>query len=129
MSALDDFLELKDVSEIRKTLNVKINGKDFELVVKPISAEEHVEFQRRCQNINKNRVVFDNGKYTLLVVEECIVEPNFADEGFLKKVGCVSASDFIKRKFPAGVLADILSEIQKISGFESFEMEIEEAKN
>ena len=129
MSKLDDFLGLNDVSEIRKEISVKVDGKELGLVIRPLTEDEHTEFQRRSQNVSKNKMTFDTGKYNNLVIENCIVEPNFSDEGFLKKVKCISASEFLNKKFPAGVLTDIAQKIQELSGFESYEMEIENAKN
>ena len=129
MSKLDEFLNLSDVCEIKKTITVNLGGKDFELVIRPITEEEHTEFQRRSNVISKNKVTFDSGKYSSLVLEACIIEPNFKDAEFLKKAKCVSATEFINKKFPAGVVADISQKIQEISGFESYDLEIENAKN
>ena len=129
MSKLDDFLGLTDVSEIRKEISVKLDGKELNLIIRPLNEDEHIEFQRRSQTVTKNKMIFDTGKYNSLIIENCIVEPNFSDEGFLKKVKCISASEFLKKKFAAGVLTDIAQQIQELSGFESYEMEIENAKN
>jgi hypothetical protein len=129
MSKLDDFLNLTDVCDIKKTITVNIGGKDFELVIRPITESEHTEFQRRSNVISKNKVTFDSGKYSNLVLETCIVEPNFKDAEFLKKANCVSASEFLNKKFPAGVVSEISQKIQELSGFESFDVEIENAKN
>jgi hypothetical protein len=129
MSKLDDFLGLTDVSEIRKEISVKLDGKELNLTIRPLNEDEHIEFQRRSQTVTKNKMIFDTGKYNSLIIENCIVEPNFSDEGFLKKVKCISASEFLKKKFTAGVLTDIAQQIQELSGFESYEMEIENAKN
>ena len=129
MSKLDDFLNLTDVCEIKKEITVNLGGKDFKLVIRPITESEHTEFQRRSNVINKNKVTFDSGKYSSLVLEACIIEPNFKDAEFLKKANCVSATEFINKKFPAGVVADISQKIQELSGFESYDLEIENAKN
>lgn len=129
MSKLDDFLGLTDVSEIRKEISIKLDGKELNLVIRPLNKDEHTEFQRRSQTVTKNKMIFDPGKYNNLVIENCIVEPNFSDETFLKKAKCISASEFLKKKFTAGVLTDIAQQIQELSGFESYEMEIENAKN
>ena len=129
MSKLDDFLNLSDVCEIRKTITVKLDGKELELVIRPVTEAEHSEFQRRSNVINKNKITFDSSKYNSLVIEACIVEPDFKNTDFLKKVGCVSATEFLNKKFPAGVVSDISQKIQELSGFESYEMEIENAKN
>lgn len=129
MSKLDDFLNLNDVIAINKTIKINIGGKDFELVIRPITEAEHVEFQRRSNVITKNKITFDSGKYSNLILESCIVEPNFRDAEFLKKAGCISAVEFINKKFPAGVVSDIAQKIQELSGFESYDVEIENAKN
>lgn len=129
MSKLDDFLNLTDVNEIRDNITVNVGGKDFTLTIRPLTEAEHLEFQRRSNVISKNKITFDSGKYSSLVIEACIVEPNFRDADFLKRVNCVSATEFINRKFPAGVVSDISEKIQKLSGFESYNMEIENAKN
>lgn len=129
MSKLDDFLGLTDVSDIRKTIEVELDGKKFEITVRPITEDEHTEFQRRSNNISKNKVTFDSGKYNNLVLSSCIVEPNFSDENFLRQVKCTSATEFLNRKFPAGTLNEIARQIQMLSGFESYDLEIENAKN
>lgn len=130
MSKLEDFLGLDDISEVKKTIKVKaINGAELEMVVRPLTNEEHSLFQKRSQIINKKSISFDSAKYSQLVLSECIIEPNFKDENFLKKAKCNSDIDFLTRKFPAGTLLDISGEIQKLSGFESIDLEIEEAKN
>lgn len=129
MSALDEFLNLNDVMEIKETIPVMVNGKKLEIVVRPISETEHNEFQRRANEVKRNKLIFDSGKYKNLILESCIVEPNFKDAEFLKKAGCLSASEFINKKFPAGAVANIVERIQKLSGFDSYDMEIENAKN
>lgn len=129
MSKLDDFLEMPDVSEIRETVKEVVNGKEFEFVVRPLLQEEHSEFQKRANSVKGKNITFDLGKYNRLVLDTCIIEPNFADEKFLQKVKCNSASEFLNKKFPAGILADIAEKIQKLSGFEALEADIEEAKN
>jgi len=129
MSALDEFLNLNDVMEIKETIPVIVNGKKLEIVVRPISETEHNEFQRRANEVKRNKLIFDSGKYKNLILESCIVEPNFKDAEFLKKAGCLSASEFINKKFPAGAVANIVERIQKLSGFDSYDMEIENAKN
>lgn len=129
MSKLDDFLNLTDVSEIRKKIKFTIEGKTFEITIRPITDAEHTEFQRRSNVMSKNKITFDSGKYANLVAEACIVEPDFSNAEFLKKANCVSAIEFLNKKFPAGVISDIVQKIQELSGFETFDVEIENAKN
>lgn len=129
MSKLEDFLGLTDVSEIRQTINVELGGKKLELVIRPLTDQEHQSIQKRCQTMVKNKMIFDTGKYNECILQTCIVEPNFNEASFLEKVGCVTSIDFLKKKFPAGVLMDIGSQIQTLSGFDSVELEVDEAKN
>ena len=129
MSKLEDFLGLMDVSEIRQTITVPVNGKKLELVIRPLTDQEHQGIQRRCQTMVRNKMVFDTGKYNECILEACIVEPNFNEASFLDKVGCQTSIEFLRKKFPAGVLMDIGSQIQTLSGFETVELEVDEAKN
>ena len=129
MSKLDDFLDMPNVSEIRETVKEVVNGKEYEFVVRPLLQEEHSEFQKRANNVKGKSITFDLGKYNRLVLDACIIEPNFADEKFLQKAKCNSASEFLNKKFPAGILSDIAEKIQKLSGFQALEADIEEAKN
>lgn len=129
MSRLEDFLGLVDVSEVRETVKVTVGGKDFDIVIKPLTDEEHNEFQKRCNSVTKNKISFDSVKYNKLLLENCIVEPDFNDKEFLDKVGCISGIEFLEKKFPAGVLMDIGVKIQKLSGFETLDVEIDNAKN
>ena len=129
MARLDDFLGLMDVTEIRETVSVKVGDRAFDFVVRPITEQEHTEFQRRSQNINRNKVSFDSSKYTDLVLGNCIIEPNFNDDAFLTKVNCVNGVEFLKKKLPAGAIVELSSQIQRLSGFDSYEVEIDNAKN
>ncbi len=130
MSTLEDFLEMSDVSEITDTIKVKVGGKVYELKIRALSEEEHSDFQKRALNIGKKgNVQFDKGKYDSLVIPTCIVEPNFRNAEFLQKAKCQTAWDFLTKKFPSGVLVDISAKIQELSGFESLEEEVENAKN
>lgn len=129
MSKLDDFLGLDNVADLRQEITVRIGGKPLTLTIRAMTEVEHNDFQKRSQNISKKSISFDLGKYNSLVIPACIVEPNFNSADFLGKVGCQTAWDFLSKKFPAGVLMEIAQKIQELSGFESFDMEIEEAKN
>lgn len=131
MSSLDDFLALDDVKDVKQTVQEKINGKKFDFVIRPLTAEEHKEFQKRSYSIaNKgSKVSFDVAKYKMLEVLNCVLEPDFSNADFLTKAGCTSAEEFYQKKIPAGVIADLSEKIEALSGFDSYEMEVDEAKN
>lgn len=129
MSKLEDFLAVGKSTDITEEITVKLGGKDFTLTIRALSASEHTEWQQRSTIVNKKTVAFDKGKYESLMLPACIVEPNFNDATFLEKAKCQTAWEFISSRFPAGVVADISEKIQKLSGFDTIEMEIENAKN
>lgn len=129
MSKLDEFLALKDVSEITDEITVKVGGKSLALKIRAVSETEHNEFQKRALAIGKKNVQFDKGKFDSLMIPSCIVEPNFNNAEFLERAKCHTAWEFLTRKIPAGVLSEISAKIQELSGFESLEEEVEEAKN
>lgn len=129
MSALEDFLNLGDVKDINEEIKVVVGGKELALKVRALTEIEHSDFQKRAQSIGRKSVSFDVEKYNSLILTTCIIEPNFNSAEFLEKAKCTTAWEFLTRKFPAGVLSDVASKIQEISGFKPFEMEIEEAKN
>lgn len=130
MSKLEDFLSLGKVTDAREKITVTVSGKKLPLTIRAMSEDEHKAWQKQSMTIGKKGgVSLDLGKYNSLMVPACVVEPNFNDADFLSKAKCVSAWDFINSYFPAGVIEDISTKIQTLSGFESGEKDIEEAKN
>lgn len=129
MSKLEDFLGLVDVQSMRKAVKAEIGGKEFEFIVRPLTQDEHSEFQRRCISIGESSN-FDIGKYNSLMLDACIVEPNFKDAEFLRKVGCQTAAEFRNRKFPTAVITMLSNEISEMSGFGgTINDDVEAAKN
>lgn len=130
MSKLEDFLGLSDITEVRKTIKIKIRDKVYDFVIRPLSEEENSEFQKRSRvSDKKGNVTLNSTKFSELIIDACIVEPDFKNSEFLSKVKCTDSIEFMKRKFPSGVFTELLGQIQTLSGFDSFESEIEEAKN
>ena len=99
MSRLEDFLELRDVSDITETIKEVVDGKEFELVVRPITEAEHTDFQKRATVISKNQVSFNKGRYNELVLSNCIVEPNFGDAEFLASFTTFRNQQVVKANF------------------------------
>lgn len=130
MSKLEDFLAIGKATDIQEEMTVNLSGKELTLKIRAMSEEEHKEWQKVAMLVSKKgNVSFDFGKYNSFMLPTCIIEPNFNDADFLKKAKCVSAWDFINSRFPAGVIEDIAQRVQKLSGFETPEKDIEEAKN
>ena len=83
MSMLIDFLALPDVTDI--TEEVYINDRIGTFTVKPMTAEQHADYQKRCViKLRKGERDFDTVKFRLLVVTGQTVKPNFSDAEFLR---------------------------------------------
>ena len=130
MNAIEEFLELPDLTEMKETITINYNGKPLEFVVRPINDTEFKDYQKRSQKRQGNRIVIDDTKIRACILENNIVEPDFNNAEFLRKAGCVTGIEFLERKFPSGVLQDIVAKVLEISGFDNdINVEIEEAKN
>ena len=129
MNEMIDFLSLPDVSEM--TSEVFVNDRIGKFVVRPMTVDEHSDYMKRCRTkINKKGMDFDSAKFYLLIVAGQTVSPNFSDAELLKKAGCTTATDLIKKKLLSGEIQDIADKICNISGFDNdIQEDIEEAKN
>lgn len=129
MNDLEMFLDLPDVGDIEEEVFVSERLGKFK--VKAMTSDEYSEYQKRCQGkMGKKGVDFDAAKFNLLIVAGQTTYPDFSNAELLKKAGCVTSLDFIKRKLKAGEIAELGNQICKISGFDTdMEEEIEDAKN
>ena len=127
--SLEDFLALPDVDTIEKEIFVSKRLGKFK--VKAMTADEHSQYMKRSKGkIKKDGTDFDSGKFNLLIVAGQTVSPDFSNAELLKKAGCTTAIDLIKKKLLAGEIAEAAEQIIKISGFDSdINDDIEEAKN
>lgn len=127
--SLEDFLALPDVEDIEEEIFVSKRLGKFK--VKAMTAEEHGEYLKRARvKVNKQGVNLDNGKFNLLIVAGQTVYPDFKNAELLKKAGCATAVDFLKKKLLAGEIAEAAEQIIKISGFDNdINDDIDEAKN
>ena len=129
MKSLEDFLALPNVDEI--TEEVFVSKRLGKFKVKAMSSDEHGEYMKRARGkVNKDGVDFDSSKFNLLICAGQTVEPNFTNAEVLKKTGCATAAELIKKKLLAGEIAELANQICEISGFDSdINEDIEEAKN
>lgn len=127
--SLEDFLALPNVDDIEEEIFVSQRVGKFK--VKAMTADEFSDYQKRCRGkVNKNGVDFDGAKFNLLIVAGQTVVPNFNNAELLKKAGCTSATELIKKKLLAGEISEIARQISAISGFEGdINEDVEEAKN
>lgn len=129
MNELEQFLNLPDVDNIEEEVFVSPRLGKFK--VKAMTADMHGEYMKRSRGkLDKKGVDFDSAKFNLFVVAGQTIYPNFANAELLKKSGCATAIDFIKRKLKAGEIAELAEQICKISGFNSdINEDVEDAKN
>lgn len=129
MNELEQFLNLPDVNQIEEEVFVSQRLGKFK--VRAMTADEHGEYMKRSRGkMDKKGIDFDSAKFNLLVVAGQTIFPNFANAELLKKAGCSTAAEFIKRKLKAGEIAELSQQICRISGFDTdITEDIEEAKN
>lgn len=114
MRKLEDFLAMPDVSEMKE--EVYINERLGAFIIAPMDDDQVKRYRNKCK-IGKNGIEIDNEKFQIALITGQVIEPNFSDAEFLANAKCTTASEFIKRKFKAGEIADIASKITKASGF------------
>lgn len=131
MGILLDFLTAQQVGN--ETLDVVISDRfPAPFTIKVIGQDAFNEIQKRCKIRDKKKTVvdFDNLRFSVLVIAEGCIEPNFRNAEALSKAGCPDAETFIKKCMKPGEIAQLYTEISKLSGFDDDAGElIEEAKN
>jgi hypothetical protein len=127
--SLEEFLSLPDVDSIEEEVFVSKRLGTFK--VKAMTADEHGEYQRRAKGkFNKDGIEFDSAKFYIMIVAGQTIEPDFRNAELLKKAGCSTANEFIKKKLLPGEIAELATQIIKISGFDNdINEDINEAKN
>lgn len=130
MTDLELFLTMPDVTDVTDTVTIKLNDKELDFVVKPITTEQFTEYQKRAQRKVGNTIMVEQGKISQCILENHIVSPDFSDAKFLEKAHCTSAYDFLTKKIPAGMLQDIVDKVLGMSGFTNdINVDIDLAKN
>lgn len=129
MNELDMFLALPDVADIEEEVFISDRLPKFK--IKPMTVEQHKEYQNRCKGkLKKNGMDFDTAKFNILLVTGQTVYPDFNNAELLKKANCTTASEFLNKKLKAGEISELADKIIELSGFENdINEDVEEAKN
>lgn len=129
MNDLEKFLTLPDVNEIEGEVFVSKRLGKFK--VKAMTSDEFGEYQKRSRGkVGKKGADFDAPKFNLLIVAGQTIEPNFNNAELLKKAGCTTATELIKKKLLPGEIAELADKITELSGFDAdINEDVEEAKN
>lgn len=138
---LVDVLLNADVSKILKEETKKIEierlskvlGEKFEIEIKPIPAKRYTEIQSISVDVDSKTKSTNVNLYKMQMLTLCdgIKTPNFADKNLLKHFNAFTPMDLFNKLFLAGEIADISSEISKLSGYdnEKNKKDVEEVKN
>lgn len=140
MSLLQDFLiENANIDEMEEEVIISPRFKDKEgkilkFKIRPMSGDEFSSFQKACTKINmmgkKRESSFDSGKYNLMCITNCCLEPDFKNAEFIKKIGAVTPEQAISKVLLPGEIVELGNQISSLSGFDvDINEEIEKAKN
>jgi len=129
MSKLEAFLALGNAEDLQDTVSLKRVGVD--VVVKAMNSNQFGEYKRRSMGkIGKEGLSFDSSKFNLLICAGQIIDPDFSNAEFLNKAGCLTAIDFISKKFLPGEIEDVASACLALSGYDTDQSDaVDEAKN
>ena len=132
MNDLQLFLISNPVDNI--VMEVKLGGRlsAFTFKVKALDGKQYNEYQTLAvenPNSNKKRS-FNAKKFNELIIVNCVIEPNFKDADFIKKLGVPDAISAVYKTLASGEIAELSEQILSISGFgNEIEDAVEEAKN
>ena len=122
-----------DVVEEEVVVSQRFKNASDELLkfkIKAIDSETYADYQKACTIIKKKKAEFNTKKFQEMVVLECTLNPNFKDADMIKKAGCKSPVELLRRSLLAGEVANLFNKIAKLSGFsEDMDDLVEEVKN
>jgi len=125
MSKLQNLLALPDVSDIQK--EVFINEQLGAFIIKPVTEQQLQTYRLRSRQGKSDTI--DASRLNCMVIENHVVDPDLRNADFLAEAKCGTASDFINRKFTAGITARIVNEIMEASDLTDVSEDMEKAKN
>lgn len=111
------------------------DGKPVPFILRRIDQETNDKLLRRAQRKVKNNGQFiietDNEKFAKLLVQACVVEPDFKDAELCDYYKTVDPLDVPGRMLSSGEYAKLMREINDLNGFEDdmFDAIEEKAKN
>lgn len=135
MNALQNFLLETDVSTLEQEVIVSKRLAAHPFVITPMSDEQLDGYQKVCvsnPNNAKKRSV-NTAKLNMLIVKNHTKEPNFQDADFIKKSGCVTSENLIRKVLLSGEILNLSQAIMELSGYdttgERFQEDMDEVKN
>ncbi|OQB15711.1 MAG: Phage XkdN-like protein [Firmicutes bacterium ADurb.Bin193] len=133
MSKLIEFLAANPVDDITSEIypSKRFADAGLKFKIKAVTGDKYSEYQKQALVFNaKGKSEFNSKKYNELIIFNNVIEPSFVSEENIKKAGCSTPTQFLYKTLLAGEINNIVSEVQKLSGFdEDFNEFVEEAKN
>lgn len=133
-TSVDDFLK----ENVEQVENKKVTFSRFKtpFEIKPITNDRMETLRKQCTKATKDRrtqqiqKIVDQDKLTDAMVVEAVVVPDLNNDKLQQSYGTIAdPAGTAKAMLLAGEYADLLNEIQEVSGFEtSIEDDVDEAK-
>lgn len=112
------------------------DGKPAEWEARALTAEEdetlRKKFTRTVQvpgKPNQFRESFDVNGYMTAMAAACTVYPDLNDAELQDSYGVMGAEQLLKKMLLSGEITVYISRLQELNGFDSFEEQVDEAKN
>lgn len=118
MTTLLDFLASHPIDNLSKELVLSQRLKDFKFKIRAMTSSELESYTQQCRKVEKGgKAVFNNERFSMLVLLNHTLEPDFRDVRALEKVGCTSPQEFVNKVLMAGEITQLVNEISQLSGF------------
>lgn len=107
------------------------NGKPVPFVIRPITQAENEDLIKKYRKVDKQGVeIFNRIQYQQELTATAVVEPNLNDETLQRQYGVLGASKLLSTMLYVGEYANLLEQVQKLSGLNiNINDDIEAAKN
>ena len=101
-------------NEFNKVFTLSYDGEDYDFILKPISQTKFLNIYERTQN--------DIESLTRQIIEECLID----NEGNNYPSNLI---DILLNEMPAGFAVDVTKKVYEISGIETDEKALDEARS
>lgn len=111
---------------------VKISDRIPQLfTIKAMDNEMYAALQKQhTKMFRKGKMSFDGQGFNIGMILECCTSPNFKSADFVKKAGCVTPEQAVKKLLLPGEIVNLAGFIQELSGFDKDTEELkDEVKN
>jgi hypothetical protein len=129
IKSVADFLAENPVNDLQKEIIVSERLKDYPFTIRAMSSKELSRYNKESTKVDKEmNFSIDSDRLNNLIVFNHLINPDFRSDEEIKKAGCISPEDYLNKVLLAYEVIKIVSEIQKLSGYESEAEKVEEVK-